>query len=518
MKILIADDEYYTVQLVNSRLDWKLLGIDKVLMCYDGAEAIDIFDAEKPEIVLCDIDMPKFNGIDVLEHVMSDAQNTKFIFLTCFQKFDYVKKAINLGAFDYLSKPFSEPEIYACLMKAVNEIRDIEKIEQSKKQLGDLFLRNLVKRNINPDRFDVEKHLSQSIDIGYSIEKKYRLVLACIAQKGSVPKNQSIYHFVFYNMQSEIFSGSAEQFDGMDILYEGNYGVLRAYSTDKDLVEIMSEAQTLAEMIEEHLDTPYTCCISEPVYLWEVADVSDGLKKQAGTQFLNAIKVGMLNDRNEVHNNSACEMDSDAIERWLNEKDADSIVEYMRKLLDELQQRTLLTKNIIGEMYADFMQIILEYCSKNHITAHEILHSEELLTLQEKMNQLPFYFVRYVQVLCGIIVEMLSNQDNETQIIARISQYVEKHFREQIGRDEIAEQLHYSKNYLSRIFNSQIGISVRDYINTYRVEEAKRMLLNSDMAVGDIAMDVGFDSMTYFSTVFKKNTGMTPSQFRNEKR
>ncbi|WP_026495492.1 response regulator transcription factor [Butyrivibrio sp. WCD3002] len=518
MKILISDDEYYIVQLVNSKLDWSLLGVDKVLMSYNGADAIDIFDAEKPELVLCDIDMPRYNGMDVLDHVMEKAPDTKFIFLTCFQKFDYVKKAINKGAFDYILKPFSEPEIYACLMKAVNEIRDKEKIEESKKQLQELFLRNLVIRNIGPSRSEIENALERSINIGYSPDKRYRMVLSYISQKGSVPKDQSVYQFVFYNMQSEIFSGNAEKIDGMDLLSDGYYGVLRVCDEDTELVDIMAEAQTLSGIVEEHLDTEFSCCISEPVYMWEMADTLDELKSHITRQFLNSIKVGLLRDSVDDNKNQTCIIDREKIEKYLDERNADLVVEYIRELLDELQQRTMLTGSIIREMHADFMQIVLEYCSKKHITAHEVLRSEELLAFQKKMDQMPFYLIRYVQLLCTNIIEIMENQDNESVIVARISQYVEEHFREQIGRDEIAEQLHYSKNYLSRIFSSRLGISVREYINGYRIEEAKRILLTTDVPVGDIALDVGFDSMTYFSTIFKKVTGETPSQYRSKKR
>ena len=518
MKILIADDEYYTVQLVNSRLDWSLLGIDQVLMSYNGAEAIDIFDAEKPEIVLCDIDMPRYNGMDVLDHVMERAPDTKFIFLTCYQKFDYVKKAINKGAFDYISKPFSEPEIYACLMKAVGEVNDRERMEESKNQLRELFVRNLVKRKISPNRHDIDTALQKSINIGYSVDKKYRLVLCYISHKGSAPKDESVYRFVFYNMQSEIFSGNAEDTDGMDILTDGYYGVLRIYEEEDDLVKIMAEAQTLSGVIEEHLDTAFSCCISEPVYMWEIADTVDELKEYIVNQFLNSIKVGLLRDKVESSKKQTCIIDPEKIAEGLDSKNVELIVEYMRELLDEIQQRAMLTGGIIREMHADFMQIVLEYCSKKHITAHEILHSDELGEFQKKMDQMPFYLIRYVQLLCGNIIEIMENQDNESVILARIAGYVEEHFREQIGRDEIAEQLHYSKNYLSRIFSTRMGISVREYINGYRIEEAKRLLLTTDVPVGDIAMDVGFDSMTYFSTVFKKVTGVTPSQYRSEKK
>ena len=100
----------------------------------------------------------------------------------------------------------------------------------------------------------------------------------------------------------------------------------------------------------------------------------------------------------------------------------------------------------------------------------------------------------------------------------KIDKYVREHYREPIGRDEIAAYLHYSNNYLSKLFSRHIGISVRDYINAFRVDAAKKMLRETACPIGDIALDVGFDSMAYFSTVFRKSTGITPAQYRTRTR
>ena len=104
---------------------------------------------------------------------------------------------------------------------------------------------------------------------------------------------------------------------------------------------------------------------------------------------------------------------------------------------------------------------------------------------------------------------------DEDDVIARVESFIRAHFRENITRDDVAAVAFITPNYLSKQFRNKMGMNMREYINQIRIEEAKRMLLTTNLSVSEVAGLVGYDNISYFSTVFRKHTGMTPVDWRN---
>ena len=93
--------------------------------------------------------------------------------------------------------------------------------------------------------------------------------------------------------------------------------------------------------------------------------------------------------------------------------------------------------------------------------------------------------------------------------------YIQANFRENIDRDDVAAVAFITPNYLSKQFRSKMGMNLREYINQIRVEEAKRLLLSTNLPVSEVAGMAGYENISYFSTVFRKRTGMSPVDWRN---
>lgn len=102
-------------------------------------------------------------------------------------------------------------------------------------------------------------------------------------------------------------------------------------------------------------------------------------------------------------------------------------------------------------------------------------------------------------------------------VVDQINQFISEHYREEIGRNEIARWLFLTPEHVSRMYKKQTGVSLTDYINMYRIEKAKALLEETESSVSEIAVKVGYDNFTYFSTLFKKYVGITPNQYRKLK-
>lgn len=123
MHILVVDDDIPTVEVIRTSLHWDLLGIDRVETAYDYTEAQNKICASQPDIILCDIEMPRGSGLDLLRWLREEKRDCEFVFLTCHANFDYAKTALQYGAADYITKPFNIAQTEATLSKVASKVR-----------------------------------------------------------------------------------------------------------------------------------------------------------------------------------------------------------------------------------------------------------------------------------------------------------------------------------------------------------------------------------------------------------
>ncbi|MBQ2582795.1 MAG: response regulator, partial [Erysipelotrichaceae bacterium] len=123
MKLLVCDDDISTIDVIQSQLDCRDLGISTILRAYNGKMAKDIVDRDEPDLILCDIDMPVCNGMEVLDYVYNKNRDIEFSFLTCYDKFEYAQKAIQYGVTSYLTKPFDLEEVKVCIQKMIANVK-----------------------------------------------------------------------------------------------------------------------------------------------------------------------------------------------------------------------------------------------------------------------------------------------------------------------------------------------------------------------------------------------------------
>ena len=123
MKLLICDDDITTVDVIQNQLDCSELGITRILRAYNGLTAKEIIAQERPELILCDIGMPKCSGIEVLKYIYESGIETEFCFLTCYEDFEYAQTALRYGASNYLTKPFDFEELKIALQKMIAAAR-----------------------------------------------------------------------------------------------------------------------------------------------------------------------------------------------------------------------------------------------------------------------------------------------------------------------------------------------------------------------------------------------------------
>ncbi len=165
-------------------------------------------------------------------------------------------------------------------------------------------------------------------------------------------------------------------------------------------------------------------------------------------------------------------------------------------------------------VFADLVKIVQEAVDKR---------KKEML--KDKLRKYGEYLIEHsdfkvpVEEQLDIMVNKLKepNADNskEQSVVNIVKNYLEQHFNDNISRKDIESLVHLNEDYLNRVYKQSTGYSLMEYIQYYRIMVAKRMLVNSKMSIGDISTQIGYDSPAYFSKIFKKFTGVTPAEYRN---
>ncbi|MFR1943792.1 MAG: DUF3502 domain-containing protein [Faecalimonas umbilicata] len=217
MQALIVDDDIATVDVVENSIDWKSLGVTEIFTAYNISRAKEILSERNVDIIISDIEMPKGSGIDLLEWIRENEIPGEFLFLTCYEKFDYAAKALKNHASEYLLKPFDINVMEVALKKIVLKIKERQQLiaeseygkwaKRNSRQMKLAFWNQMISGHLTgrgAAESIAEKQLN--IDAGAS----YRLVISKIARPDQEKMNQGLMLFIIENIHSEILCGNPE--------------------------------------------------------------------------------------------------------------------------------------------------------------------------------------------------------------------------------------------------------------------------------------------------------------------
>lgn len=526
MKILIVDDEYYTVEMLSKEIDWSILGITEVMKAYNGKEALEKIEDGRPDIVICDIETPQFDGLTVLQKVKEQKPDIHFIMLTGFEKFEYVKEAIHYGASEYLTKPFEMQDIAAAVWKAVHEIgqkraalRKGEYWEKNKLLVKQELLKRILQQDI-PSTPESIRLILEEQGWEYDPGKTRRIVMVLFTNLEDFPaEDQELYRFSFRNIVSEVLCDNMDG-SGMLILPVENFYAAAAF-LDGDGEQEGTARQRCRKLIEvggKYLRFELTCLVGESVGVIDAAGEWNRLKEMAADNVLQPGQILPDWKKSDISVSSESILDMEFFLKCLEEQDEGKIIRSVSSVFEDMQTQRTITPELLARLQTDIMQEVYSFLKKRSIQAHLLYRNERVVKLQERAKRSPFHMIRWIELLCQEAFAELEKLKNRSGVIHDVEMYIQAHFRENISRTEIAEQVYLTPNYLSRLFHDEKGVSLPEYINMLRIEAAKEMIMTTDLPVGRIAMDVGFESMAYFSTIFKKVCGCSPVQWKNSRK
>ena len=541
-KVLIIDDELIVRKGLRSIVKWEQYNCEICGEAADGIEGYKLISELRPDIIFTDVNMQDMDGLTMLREVKELLINSKIIILTGYRDFEYAKEAITLGVFDFLLKPSRIDEINSVLTRVVAELNHekaaTEKFERFKihfeenmpvlreKLLYDIML------GINTDSNEVTAK-SQLLKINLP---EFLLVVIENDYEGEDENDETNYNRQLY--QFGISKYFAEAFCDYDVI---------SISLSLKRMAFIVSTERVGFSYDRFCDR---CAgFQQSVSLSFGFTVTIGLSSQGNDIFELSKKLkecrSALQQKLYIGNNSLiCYKDLDASFRY---EDYSMLNHYNELLLDGIKSGNIdgVNENLqnifnfinesISALNKDIKDFYWNTLSSINNIRISVLGIEKNDSYDKQQADIPSYtnmdnlyhliaecdsIQDMHDILTGVCLKLTEkinnyNHKNIGLMVQAIINYINLNYKEPITLKDIGEHIYVSTYYVSRIFKQRTGKTLIDYLNEVRLEKAKKLLMDVQYKVYEVADLVGITNPHYFSKIFKKHAGMTPKEFRD---
>lgn len=528
MRLLIIDDDIPTVNVIKEQIKWDLFGIDHVDGTYNIESAKEIILKNVPEIIISDIEMPKGTGIDLIKWIRKNKFNIQFIFLTCHESFEFASTAIEFQAVAYVTKPLNFLKLKAAVSKAVDNIVNEKKLLE-KSQLGSYWIENqstieesfwkdFLFENIPCRKDAILSEMNKRHMPTDAFSKKYYLILTTIGQSqmDETTWDEITFRYALRNLTSEILLGHIDY--SHDLCFNRNGHFYNIIITENlSLSFLQSKCENLIKQCHKHLQCIMTCYISNQVTMENMIASKLRLQDMDTSNVMYKGKVILENENLSNHYpKQQYVFDTDSYKVLFSDEKKLGIINKLNEELNTLMNQNRLDSVTMHSIRQDFLQTVYTILYDHGIQAHSLFANESSRKLMQNSENSIFDMMRWATFITNLTIDYIKEVEESENIIEKVKRFIHKNYSSSIGREEIAANVFLTPDYLSKAFKAKTGLNISDYINQYRIEKAKELLMNRNYNISDIASETGFDSFSYFSTVFKKFTGLSPRAYKKQ--
>lgn len=534
-KILIVDDEPLVQAGIKSMLNCEKLNIEVVGVAGNGESALELIETLHPDIVICDIKMPKMTGMELIKICVERYGycNPVFIFLTSYEEFQLAKEALTYQASDYLIKLELTPE---ALSDAINK---------AKERVADSTVRHSSNSN-EDDNFYIkneEKFYIRLLQNMFDTPEQFKLQSEFLNIRLDADFYQCAYLEFFDETGNNLSSG--KQF----ALYLSSYNLLTELIQKYLSAKVISLDVKHCALLIEAKGTEHGCPPDNERIL-EVLDILlSTLRKYYNTTFRagigTCVSTPMDISLSYQYARQAFSYTNEHISFCFFDEctpagnthqifNLSIFRETLSQAFEEFDDVKL--RDIISQLNAMFLeypnhipQAMDAACSILYMAISSIPNGEQTMT--DLFSDYPDYYrsiyrqrtteqiVNWLNVFCqklsAYIQERKNTHTNHT--VNMVKRYINDHISEKLTLNDVASRFNITPNYLSQLFKKYSNQGFNEYVTATKINEAKKLMSEGTMKIYEISDSLGFESSFYFSKVFKKLEGISPKDYMNQK-
>lgn len=527
MKVLIADDEFLICELIKKMILWDELQLELAGCAHNGQELFEQIQEIRPAIVITDISMPVMDGIELIRQTRYLNIPCRFIIVSGYKQFEYAHNALKYSVDDYILKPINENELNQALKKIMEELNS-HQFQAAGEAMPSIhtehpgrsfFLKRII-WEIQDPTVPLEQVISEyGIDFKPGLFCILCLKLDFVNQSadnldniGSLNKKLiSMFHEEFEDFCFQVLScmeGSAiylginyprqavgSFFNHLQDFYQKTCNLLDLFAGLKITVGVGDSYDKISSFGQSNKDA------MEAAYYRILSGCG---------QILYWKKLPPVPYLTEVEKNLYLQQFKKAIESV-------NITDFMATL----NQLFFRPKNLFPLF--DIIDMLGEICQM--LVRMDLSLDQEELPIDYLSGQIHYAIENALSLdaLKAAVSEPVSYifenihkavQAQNTRPIRMVLKYIEEHYTDPIRLEDAALLVTLNPAYLSNIFKKETGENFVDYLNSYRIGQARELLKDSNLSINEIAYSTGFQDARYFSKLFKKYVGITPKDYR----
>jgi two-component system, response regulator YesN len=508
--LLIVDDEPIICQGLVATVPWQTIEVDVVAEAHNGAQAIDVLKEHEVDIVLTDVRMPKMDGLALAEYIQKEMPHVQVVMISGYDEFEYAQKAIRFGVKDYLLKPVNIDELLILIRQLIEDIKSVNEQENSSQEE--------IWRQISDQMFQRSNQSQEKYD-GKETSFCYRVINCQTVNYAQLMQNKDEEELK--DIQQQLRTVVQEGMNAYQLKF------FSFFMHDNEIVSILYVQEEEGELTREVVRDLYTTICEQ----WEqpiifgvskennrLADIKEAYHATTSIMECNpAHHKGIYIDPDDRREKPAYTYPQDIETKMLDgilRQDTHVIKEAIDMLRKTMEKKGL----FLDQALQLGREIITVINCKVKERNNDKSHTDVLLQLQEKLDLKVYNRLdTIVDLLQEDLLRMTDQKpviNEKNWLIQQAKQYIQERYQLNVKASEVAESLFITPNYFSILFRKETGLSFSEYLNKLRIDKAKELLSETPNRVFEIAEFVGYREYKYFVHVFKKHTGVTPTDYR----
>ena len=524
-RILIADDEGIMLESLKNIIHRNFGEAYEVATAKSGRAAIELAESFHPDIIFMDIQMPGINGIQAIKEIRKFNSTALIYVISAYDKFDYAKEAISLGVERYLMKPIAKNTVISIVEEAV------EKVDSKRQQRSDLlkiqekletvipvvengFISNILIQNDWQDAEYYSQLLEVTEEYGYVMVFQFgteyqdgKLVspvgMSVKAQK-FYPEFRAVVKSYLKCIIGSVMSNRivvAVPFEKEQMEYE-------------ERIQIIENTRSLVSRLEERLEAKFRAGIGRTRRMKDLRNSYQEAFRALQESTSRVIHTDDINMHGIYEGGFPVEIEKNMFQ-MVEKGDVQGMQQEANRFFDWMIQYYPESKDNIRLKVLEFIL----WAEKEAFHAGAINYGfdyrkDYLSTVMalEDNEDIRRWFLEKMTAICTSVHN--KREEQSESVVSRAKNYIQENYSRDISLDDVSKEVNISPYYFSKLFKEEAGENFIEYLTRIRIETAKTMLKDPNLSIKEIGVLSGYVDPNYFSRIFKKQTDMTPREYR----
>lgn len=532
LKIIIADDEDKICQLIYKLIHWDSLEMRVEAIAHNGVEALELIQLHNPDIVITDIRMPGYDGLEIISKAKKYDSNIQFIIISGYQQFEYAQKAIKYGVVDYLLKPIKKEELESTLTKMKNEYMERVDLLTKEEQLK-LSMKNNI-RKLRSGLFEqvlfhkTKRTMEITIDsineeYGYAFkEGLYQLI--AVKLDGVERTYTSNVAFLEEKMLKIIRHSFSEYCIEIEFYFDYNvcFGILNYGPDNRKNVRRQCKILLDELLLQREIFANMEVTIGLGSTGDEITQIIDSFKEA-----IWAYEQRLVLGTNRVIESEAAEINSLAesqlfydfnrdMKAALERLDRNAVIAAISYLREGLKNRPETSGHEILQMAKEVCNLFLFSMRSNKfaIEGSDSFLEDFCVYANDCGSIHKLYRCLSDKIISSLDKVIEDKKQLDTKPIREAKQIIQSRYMKQITLEEVSAEVGFNATYFSSLFKKETGYTFIEYLSEIRISRAKELLKETNYNITVICEQVGYSDIKHFTKIFAKHTNLKPSEYR----